>query len=256
MSNAISSIIIPQLGELEATFMMSVCRSSNLQALLDQDDLPEAAASLLSAYEAVSNEDHRGTRLADETHHPPPKPPVSVELQEESYHLLLRALDQRFRTTRYTAGDVGPPVVPRMVLELDKISIRGVIYASAKALPRDSDILFRREGGSGSRVGNIKSIFHLSHPTPAGSVTTTTFLLVEQYSPITDQAMQSTYTRFGFAGGFLCHNRAQSGLHIISSDNVICHFAKTIFPQTNNDLMHVLPLNKVGVSSVRGRVND
>jgi len=230
---------------------MSVCQSSNLQAFLERGDLPEAAGPLLSAYDAVSNEDHRGTRLADEIHHPPTKPPVSVELQNETYHLLLVALNRRFRTAWYTSRGGGSPVIPRVVLELDKVSIRGVIYASSRVLPRDSDIIFRREGGSGSRVGSIKSIFRLSHPTPTGSIATTIFLLIEEYSPVTDRAMQSTYTRFGFAGGFLCHNRKRGGLHIISSENVVCHFAKTVLPRADDDLMHVLPLNKVGVQYIR-----
>ena len=42
--------------------MTSVCRSSNLQALLDCQDLPSQIQPLLSAYETVKNEDHRGTR--------------------------------------------------------------------------------------------------------------------------------------------------------------------------------------------------
>lgn len=227
---------------------MSVCQSSNLQALLDRGDLPEAAGPLLSAYNTISNEDHRGTRLADEIHHPPTKPPVSVELRDDTYLLLLGALDRRFGTTWYTSGGVGSPIVPRTVLELDKVSIRGVIYASAKVLPRDSDIIFRREGGSSTRVGSIQSIFHLSHPTPAGPAAVNTFLLIEQYDPVTDQAKQSTYTRFGFAGGFLCHNQRRSGHHIIGLENVICHFAKTVLQQDDDGLMHVLPLNKVGSS--------
>ena len=235
---------------------MSVCRSSNLQALLDRDDLPETAEPLLSAYNAVSTEDHRGTRLADETHHPPTKPPVSVELHEEIHRLLLKMLNQRFQTTWYTSEGVGSSVVPRMALELDKVSIRGIIYASSKALPRDSDIIFRREGGSSSRTGSIKSIFRLSYPTPTGPAATTTFLLVEEYSPVTDQTIQSTYTRFGFAGGFLCQNRKRSGLHIINSNNVICHFAKTTFPESDDDLIHVLPLNKVGASASENRHDD
>ena len=251
LSTTVSPVLIPQLGELEATFTTSVCQSSNLQALLDRGDLPEAAGPLLSAYDTVSNEDHRGTRLADELHHPPTKPPISVELREETYRLLLITLNQRYQTTWYTSRDGGSSVIPRVVLELDKVSIRGVIYASSRVLPRDSDIIFRREGGSGSRVGSIKSIFRLSHPTPAGPSATTIFLLIEQYFPVTDQAMQSTYTRFGFAGGFLCHNRKRSGFHITSSENIICHFAKTVLPQADDDLMHVLPLNKVGVLFVQ-----
>lgn len=245
-----SPFLTLQPGELEATFTMSVCRSSNLQALLDRGDLPEAADPLLSAYGTVSNEDHRGTRLADEVHHPPTKPPVTAELQGGTHALLLRALNQRFRTTWYTSGGMGSPFIPRTVLQLDKLSIRGVIYASARVLPRDSDIVFRREGGSGLRVGSIQLIFRLSHPTPAGPVETATFLLVEQYTPVTDQIIQSKYTRFGFAGGFLCHNQKLSESHVIGSANVICHFAKTTLQQVDGDLIHVLPLNKVGPAFV------
>jgi hypothetical protein len=225
--------------------MMSVCQSSNLQALLDRDDLPKEAGPMLSAYDKVSTEDHRGTRLADETHYPPTKPPSSVELKNDIYQLLLRTLDQKFQTTRYTAGGRGSLIIPRHVLELSKISIRGVVYASEKALPRDSNIIFKREGGSSSRVGSIKSIFRLSYPTPAGYVTDDTFLLVQQYSPFMDQEIQSIYTQFGFAGGFLCYSRKWSGFHIVGSDGVVCHFAKTTLEQYGGGLMHVLPLNKV-----------
>jgi len=48
----------PPTGELEATFTMSVCQSSNLQALLDRDDLPKEAEPLVSAYNTISAEDH------------------------------------------------------------------------------------------------------------------------------------------------------------------------------------------------------
>ncbi|KAF9642264.1 hypothetical protein BDM02DRAFT_3193584 [Thelephora ganbajun] len=45
-------------GELKAMFMTSVCRSSNLQALVDTCNLPEQAEPLLTAYRLVVNEDH------------------------------------------------------------------------------------------------------------------------------------------------------------------------------------------------------
>jgi len=131
---------------------------------------------------------------------------------------------------------------------MKKVSIRGVVYASEQALPRDSNIIFRREGGSSSRVGSIKSIFQLSYPTPAGPIADDTFLLVQQYSPFMDQEIQFTYTQFGFAGGFLCYSRKWSGFHIIGSEGVICHFAKTTLQQYGGDLMHVLPLNKVTIN--------
>lgn len=89
--------------------MTSVCRSSNLQALVDGCNLPKQAEPLLTAYGSVVNEDHRGTRLADEDHHPPTKPPHSKVLDEEHYQLLLQMLNDKFGATNYTS--VGSQII-------------------------------------------------------------------------------------------------------------------------------------------------
>ena len=228
--------------------MTSVCRSSNLQALTDASDLPEQAAPLLTAYRSVSGEDHRGTRLADEDHHPPTKPPRPEMLDDDSYQLLLQLLDRKFRTAGYTSGGGQGFSVPRYVTKLEKVSIRGVVYACEKSLPRDSSILFRRFGGSSSRVGKICSIFRLRHPTPDGSMEAT-YILVHEYLPLLDEVMQNQYTQFGFAGGFLCNNERWSRFHVIELTDTICHFAKTMVQYGNETFMHVLPLNKVRILS-------
>lgn len=239
------------LGELEATFMSSVCRSSNLQALVERGDLPREAEPLLTAYSSVVNEDHRGTRLYDEHHHPPTKPPRPELLDDEVYQLLLRTLDKKFRTSEYTTGNSGGFSVTRRVEQLEKVSIRGVVYACERSLPRDSNVLFRRLGGSSSRVGNIKSIFRLVHQTPEGQTLKTTFVLVHEYLPILDETVQSKYTQFGFAGGFLCHSERWSKLHVIETANIVCHFAKTVLSYDDTKVMHVLPLNKASCHLIR-----
>ncbi|KAF9789464.1 hypothetical protein BJ322DRAFT_1001137, partial [Thelephora terrestris] len=226
-------------GELETTFMVSVCRSSNLQALLDRQDLPSEVQPLRSAYEAVANEDHRGTRLADESHHPRTRPPSSLVLRNEVYQLLLSALDRKFNTTAYTRN--WSPV-PREVQELSKLSIRGVVFATTKSFPRDSNVLFLSQGGSSRpRVGNIESIFQFKLQ---DRESTMTYLLVQQHSPLANEIMQRVYTQFGFAGGFLCHIGKPIGSHLIEPADIICHFAKTPLPNCDG-VMHVLPLNKV-----------
>ena len=238
-------------GEIEATFMTSVCRSSNLQALVDACNLPEQAKPLLTAYESVANEDHRGTRLADEDHHPPTKPPRSETLDNEHYLLLLQTLNKKFGTARYTSGGDQTFSVTRHVMQLEKISIRGVVYACEKSLPRDSNVIFRRLGGSSARVGRIWSIFRLQHPTPGGSTITATYVLVHEYSPFSDELAQTQYKQFGFAGGFLCHGEKWSRFHIVELTDIICHFAKTTVRHGDTNLMHVLPLNKVRVSPLK-----
>ena len=218
--------------------MRSVCRSSNLQALLDHRDLPEEVQPLRSAYEAVANEDHRGTRLADEFHHPRTRPPKSLVLPGDVYQLLLQALDRTFGTTRYTRNSY---LLPRQVQELSKLSIRGVVFASAESLPRDSNVLFLNQGDSHPRVGSIRSIFHCK---PRDQGNKITYLLVRQHSPFADEPAQKVYTQFGFAGGFLCHIDRWTGFHLIEPTDVICHFAKTLL-RNGDGVMHVLPLNKV-----------
>jgi len=228
--------------------MTSVCRSSNLQALIETCDLPEHAKPLLDAYELVSKEDHRGTRLADEDHHPPKKPPCFETLDSDSHQLLLRMLNKKFGTTGYTSEGGQALPVTRHVEQLEKVSIRGVVYAHEKSLPRDSNVLFRRPGGSNSRVGRIQSIFRLQHPTPGGPIMKAIYVLVREYLPFSDEAVQSQYTQFGFAGGFLCHSDRWTRFHIIELTDVICHFARTLVRNGDGNFMHVLPLNKVRIS--------
>ena len=226
--------------------MTSVCRSSNLQALMDTCKVSEQAEPLLTAYRSVASEDHRGTRLADQDHHPPTKPPRSERLDNESYQLLLQMLNKKFGTTRYTSEGGHAFSVTQHVDQLEKVSIRGVVYARERSLPRDSNVLFRRPGGSSSRVGRIWSIFHLRHPVPRGSVVEATYVLMREYMPFLDEEVQSQYKQFGFAGGFLCHSERWSGFHVVELADIICHFAKTVIWDSNGDIMHVLPLNKVG----------
>ena len=231
--------------------MTSVCRSSNLQALVDACDLPEQAKPLLTAYESVVNEDHRGTRLADEDHHPPTRPPRSEALDNEHYQLLLQTLDKKFRTAGYTSGGDEAFSVTRRVTQLEKFSIRGVVYAREKSLPRDSNVIFRRLCGLSARVGRIWSIFRLQHPAPGGSVITATYVLVREYSPFPDELVQAQYKQFGFAGGFLCHGEKWSRFHIVELTDIICHFAKTPIRHDDTNLIHVLPLNKVRVLTLK-----
>lgn len=237
-------------GELEATFMTSVCRSSNLQALVDTCDLPKQTEPLLAAYRSVISEDHRGTRLADESHHPLNNPPCPEVLDNEYHQLILDMLNKKFGTMSYTSDGDQILSVTRCVQQLAKVSIRGVVYAHAKSLPRDSNVLFRQLGRSTDpRVGMISSIFRLQHPTPDGPMMEATYILVHEYLRLSDPAMQSQYMQFGFAGGFLCHSKRWSGFHVIEPHDIICHFAKTVIQQGDKSVMHVLPLNKVGVST-------
>lgn len=88
-------------------------------------------------------------------------------------------------------------------------------------------------------------IFGLHHPTPDGLVMEATYILVREFLQLTDKVVQSQYTQFGFAGGFLCHNKKWNRFHVIELNDIICHFVKTMVQNFDNNVMHILPLNKV-----------
>ena len=75
-----------------------------------------------------------------------------------------------------------------------------------------------------------------------------TYVLVREYLPFSDEAVQAQYTQFGFTGGFLCHSERWSRFHIVELTDITCHFAKTTIQNRDVNLMHVLPLNKVWIS--------
>lgn len=218
-----------------------------MQVLLDLDDIPSVAKPLIEAFTKVANEDHRGTHLADEIHHPPAKPPRSLYLSDVVYQLLVSLLHRRYQTTHHAAKGNGPWSAPRTVLKLEKLSIRGVVYASAESLPRDSNIIFRKPGDPTLRIGEIKIIFCLSRRKANYQETKVTCLVVEEWIPVTDDVVQKTYQQFGFAGGFLCQSRVAETVSVIEDDDVVCHFAKTFLGQWNSEMFHALPLNKVRI---------
>ena len=191
----------------------------------------DSVRPLVEAFSKVSNEDHRGTRLADEAHFPPNRPPKMVALHPGIHSLLLELIDG-------TPIADGHSPYTSDALELDKVSISGVIYASEKSLPRDSNIIFRRPGGLSHRVGRIKSIFQVSYQPGI------TFLVVSQHRFIEKSDSRNVYRRFGFAGGFLCNEEEDTRLLVIRPTNVVCHFAKIIL-DPEEKLMHALPLNTV-----------
>ena len=140
--------------------MTSICQSSNLQALIDSCNFLDQAQPLLVAYNSVMSEDHRSTQFADEDHHQLTKPPRSEMLDDESYQLLLQMLNKKFKTLRYTSH-TRKIWTTWHVQQLEKVSIRGVVYSSESLLLCDSNVLFRQVGGLTLRAGKIQSIFRL-----------------------------------------------------------------------------------------------
>lgn len=214
--------------------MMTACRVANMEALMEDRRISTDAKELVDAFSTVVNEDHRGTRLADERHFPPTKPPVYTQLDSQTFLLYTRLLFATNDTPE--AWGISSP----RVLMLEKVTIAGVIYSSFKSLPRDSNIIFRVPGKAPHCIGRVDTIFQ-----PAGDGTPdTTFLVVNQFSAVLEHPMQDVYKRFGFAGGYL-YNEDYVTLRVIRTSDVICHFARTPVNSEGQGLIHALPLNTV-----------
>ena len=215
---------------------MTACRAANLEWMMHSENVMDQVRPLLDAFLRVSNEDHRGTRLADENHFPPQKPPQNTTLEPSIYNLFRDLIGQIPSLSK----DILPTAISPNILELEKISISGVIYAKEQSLPRDSNIIFRRPGGSSDRVGRIKQIFQSGCTVPG-----VTLLVVTQHRLVADPATQRVYRRFGFAGGYLCEPVEDGCKYVIRSTDVVCHFARTALVWEGKNLMHALPLNSV-----------
>ena len=186
------------VGELEAMFTMSACRTANLEWIMQEQGLQDSIRPLVEKFSKISNEDHRGTRLADEVHFPPNKPPKTVKLDPDVHQPLLQLVNSLPTMDSHSHGSL-------YVLELEKVSISGIIYASEKSLPRNSNIIFWRPGGSCDRVGRVKLIFQSGHQPRV------TFLAVSQHKLIANADPWNVYQRFGFAEDFFAMQRRTIG---------------------------------------------
>ena len=203
---------------------------------MQAENISDDVRPLVDAFLKVTNEDHRGTRLADEHNFPPQKPPQNATLEPRIHKLFLRWIRDFPTLARFNAL---VPITPNVV-ELEKISISGVIYARESSLPRDSNVIFRRAQGSSERVGRIKQIFQSERVVPR-----VTFLVVALLRRIADPTAKDTYGRFGFAGGYLCDPKEDDRQYVISTADVVCHYAKTPLLWKNEAVIHALPLNSV-----------
>lgn len=175
--------------------------------------------------------------LANEIHFPLTKPPSHIRLDLRTFNLFTQLVT-------YTTGGSGVwNLTTSEVLELGKITISGVIYASHKTLPHDSNIIFRCSGQTSNCIGCMDLIFR---PKNSGA-SDAAFLAVSQFSPVRDHPMDGVYRRFGFAGGYL-YTEGQITPQVIQASDVVCHFVKMAVESEGQGLTHALPLNTVWFS--------
>ena len=261
--------------------MHSSVREANLQALLlDNSDVRSHVGDLVEVYEKICAEDVRGTRLAHmvDMDHVVRQGPnlvydIRTRLHESSLPDSVSIPFIRFlKRKKQAAGDVSldsPPGLGTLpgtathpdVKFLDKFSLRGVQYSTAKYRTRNSHILFGHHQADAPNVssqslpepGQIIYIFLHSgvsttpHTTsPNQPLHPDLYLCVRPYLPLQPELsnMDQMYRRFGFAGGFLCR-REPAPLIVIEPSSLISHVAVTPLLIREHQVLHILPMDRV-----------
>ena len=256
--------------------MHSSVTEANLQALLlDSSEVRLHVGDLVEAYENICAEDVHGTRLAhmvDVDHVVRQGPNLVYDtrtcLHESSLPDSVSIPFIRFLTLKKQAAedaslDSPPCTLPGIATHfavkfLDKFSLRGVQYSTAKYRTRNSHIIFGHHQSDAPRVlsqpepGQIIDIFlhsGVSTPhiaSPKQPLHPDLYLCVRPYFPLQPELsdMDKTYRRFGFAGGFLCR-RELAPLIIIEPSSIISHVAVTPFLIKEHQVLHILPMDRV-----------
>jgi hypothetical protein len=233
---------------MEATFMNSTARAANLKAILaDNADIRSHVSEAIETYERVSTRDSRGFRLAqmlnpDDSHFDLESRSQWSALSIEERQLLQEYLSWKF-------GDFSLETWKASALIMDQISINGVRYARENVLKHDEDshIIFTIPGTNETAPGEILNIFQYWHTTPAEAEIKATYIIVNRFSqdPILDR--EDPYKQHPPIFGYLCAAE-HIETRVIEASDVRSHFGLTPIQYNGQNIIHVLPLNRVSLA--------
>lgn len=233
-------------GEVEATFLKTAVRNANLLALLSESsDDQELVEETLKRLHTHEQERLRGFRLAealnpfkafngDGEENATAAGHATVDIIPPAEYAMLKTI---------LRSKLQDPAIdtPARATFVEAISIHQNVYGvwhSSKY--RDSRVVFRREGNT--LAGIIQKIFIHHHPLPLRQRLTGHYVLVSVFEAIDGE---DRFRRYGDAGGFCCKPQSTSKV-LIPLQSIISHAAFTEIP--DEDLIHVLPLNRVSCS--------
>ncbi|KAI0672553.1 hypothetical protein C8Q78DRAFT_971155 [Trametes maxima] len=102
-------------------------------------------------------------------------------------------------------------------------------------------------------AAQVESIFHHTRSF-AGQTITETFLVVDEYAPLSvKHRPQDPYRRFPDVGAWLCYNRLQGKKRVLLLDDVVSHFAAFIYTPADigTECIVVKSLDRVSAQSIR-----
>ena len=232
-----------------------LCMTQNLRSALNTQQLPNSIHPIIAHYEKAFQSDIRGTLLHDnlvfhndtlglDTAAPKQTPVTSLS---NEYHDLL----QRWIHHREGGSNFREPSSRRVVF-MTKFQRFGQVYQTATSSPRDSYIIYKNLSSTPLEcAGRIRDIFSHTRSTKDGNSRTETFFVIDPYERLSpSHAKFDLYRKYPIVGGEIFYNSFYSPV-IISSSDLVCHFARTPQEQTGIKLecFHALPLDKASESS-------
>ena len=249
---------------MEHTFMTQLCRASNLRALVRQPELQSAMGELMEYYTRILSEDPRGTRVRDAislVERPkekgiPSNPPVAKELSAG----VLSALQSRLNHGRsqgqslYYDERMRPWAQPgRLTLyrsgtQCDLVTIGGVRFSPERLSSRDSNVFYSDVTSGTNRAGRIADIFLHKRLTDEGELIEETFIGIRRLRQLSlEDAEKDIFRQYGKDGGFLCYDDYEDVMDVVTPQEVLCHFARTVYSMGDGrSCVHVLLLDRVG----------
>lgn len=236
-------------------------RSSNIRAILSDDlDVRRLVLKTVKSLDNIMKEDARGARLANMLDPEQPENELNnvstpYYLEDEEHGLLVDLINNSNIWS-------GLESIPKYVVSMDQISIHGVRFATERSkASSDSLIMFSTSDShalhadltTSQHAGIVQMIFQFPEPLVTAiqqslPLQNQIFLAVLEYTPLDlFSGLQDPYPQFGFAAGFIC-NGQPAKLHVISSTQVVSHFAKTPMMAGSQPFIHVLPVDRVSDS--------
>ncbi|SRR6266404_1049041 len=134
------------------------------------------------------------------------------------------------------------PILPNLkVMEHDKFVHRGFVFSPSSFSLRDSRVAINKGGCGDWYAGEIKQIFTIGASSNA-------YFVIQKFRELSAQrAQRDPYRRYPLVGGRLYHPEIEGEIDVVTSQEIISHFAHTPFDEEKFGFpcFHALPLNKV-----------
>jgi hypothetical protein len=219
-----------QIGQLETTKLLKLCRSQNLRALFNQAHLPPETLPIIETIEkrfkVTIPENVLPRRSPDELK----SLSREILMNPQDYQLLLECLKPR------------DTVLPRRILPLKTVNLLG---RSFEASPSKNCFVMVRLSDMEIVAAKIQAIFSHTRRLTAGSTSTKKFVKIQLFESLSPtDSLRDLHRRFPFSGGRLYYNRLSTISRIIPFEEIVVHFAQTpmSIEGITRECLHVLPL--------------